>query len=72
MMLPSGNDAAQSLAIHFGLMLLREKYLRLSRLPGSRPEEYKRDRNFDILKIDMHNYCNIDEDYPDLIDSALL
>ena len=71
-MLPSGNDAAQSLAIHFGLMLLRDKYLRLSRQPSSRPEDCKKDRNFDILKIDMQNYCNIDEDYPDLIDSSLL
>ena len=26
MMLPSGNDAAQSLAIHFGLLLLKEQY----------------------------------------------
>ena len=26
MMLPSGNDAAQSLAIHFGLFLLKEEY----------------------------------------------
>ncbi len=26
MMLPSGNDAAQALAIHFGLYIMREKY----------------------------------------------
>ena len=53
-------------------MLLREKYLRLSKLPKEQQEEYKKDRNFDILKIDMYNYCNIDDVYPDLIDSALL
>ena len=71
MMLPSGNDAAQSLAIHFGLVILREKYSRFAKQPGFKQEQIHKDRNFEILKIDMNNYCNIDDDYPDLIDSAL-
>jgi D-alanyl-D-alanine carboxypeptidase len=35
MMLPSGNDAAQSLAIHFGLLLLREEFLALCKAQKS-------------------------------------
>jgi hypothetical protein len=71
MMLPSGNDAAQSLAIHFGLMLIRERYLKIIKDPDYRPEDWRRDRNHDILKVDMNNYCNLDDDNPDLIDNAL-
>lgn len=70
-MLPSGNDAAQSLAIHFGLMLLKERYIRKSKDPFYRHEELKKDRNFEVLKVDLNNYCNLDEDNPDLIDKAL-
>ena len=71
MMLPSGNDAAQSLAIHFGLLLLREDYLRNCKKPFSRTDEYKRERHSEIMKVDMNNYCKLDEDNPDLIDLAL-
>jgi D-alanyl-D-alanine carboxypeptidase (penicillin-binding protein 5/6) len=71
MMLPSGNDAAQSLAIHFGLLLLREKYYIISQDPKIAIEEREHDKNFEILKFDMNQYHLIDERYPDILDAAL-
>jgi D-alanyl-D-alanine carboxypeptidase len=34
MMLPSGNDAAQALAIHFGLLIMREKITAMIKKAG--------------------------------------
>jgi hypothetical protein len=34
-------------------------------------EEFKRERDSYILKVDFKNYCNLDEDNPELIEQAL-
>ena len=34
MMLPSGNDAAQALAIHFGLLIMRERIMAIIKKAG--------------------------------------
>jgi hypothetical protein len=40
--------------VHFGLLLLREKYHLLNQDPRFAIEEKKHDRNFEILKVDMN------------------
>jgi hypothetical protein len=52
-------------------MLLRENFTRMLKDPAYRHDELKKDRRINILKLDMNNYSNLDEDYPDLIDCAL-
>ena len=32
----------------------------------------RKDRNYDILKVDMKNYCSLDDENNDLIENALL
>jgi len=74
MMLPSGNDAAQSLAIHFGLLLLRERF---GNLPTDKKTINQMSKQDDedsiqyILKIDMLDYLIIEEERLDVIEMAL-
>lgn len=56
MMLPSGNDAAQSLAIHFGLIILKDKYK-----TNVNSAIYEHGYPLDLIKrIDSMNYTHLD------------
>jgi len=69
MMLPSGNDAAQALAIHFGLLIMREKITAQIKKAGG--IQYVDIWNADIVRLDMKNYMVIDN-RADIIDCALI
>ena len=65
MMLPSGNDAAQSLAIHFGVFTLKEKFKHLYK--NLEPT----DANVEmILRASLSNFDSL-EDNPDVVIMAL-
>lgn len=66
MMLPSGNDAAQVLAIHFGLLLIREA-LKSTLKKGVEIHKWE----IDVTNLDMSNYVEL-EHKTDIIDYALV
>lgn len=66
MMLPSGNDAAQVLAIHFGLLLIRDAIK--SNFKNS--EEIQK-WEIDVTKLVMSNYIELDTK-ADIIEHALV
>lgn len=69
MMLPSGNDAAQTLGIFFGLFLLKDTYAYIKKSEELRFEEldesFKRSVNT-VLSIDPSTYKEIDSAIVDL------
>ena len=65
MMLPSGNDAAQSLAIHFGVFLLKEKFKQLYKNIDSN------DANVElVLRTSLSNFECLEENQ-DVVSLAL-
>jgi hypothetical protein len=64
MMLPSGNDAAQSLAIHFGIFCLKEEY------KIHKTQEAVDEDKAEILKLTYDNFEGL-EGKPQLINKAL-
>lgn len=74
MMLPSGNDAAQTLALHFGLLLLKERYTLYKRdkqslrapLPDCEMSQIK-----EILRIDLKSYMHLDDNREDIMEQGL-
>ena len=64
-MLPSGNDAAQSLAVHFGLILLKEESKNLHK----NLEGFDQD-TLDIIQISMTDYSALNE-MPHIYNKAL-
>ncbi|TNV84467.1 hypothetical protein FGO68_gene13804 [Halteria grandinella] len=73
MMLPSGNDAAQTLAIHFGFLLARDRHYQLQRDPqqGQGISDHKKSLLLEATKVDMSNYVSLDQGRQELIDLAL-
>lgn len=65
MMLPSGNDAAQSLAIHFGIFLLKEEFKNLHKNLEALDEDV-----IDILKINSESFPSLDQK-PQIVQRAL-
>ena len=68
MMLPSGNDAAQSLGIHFGLLILRAEFLNLCK--ASKSMQVLEKWQADVIKLSMGNYIEL-ENNQEIINAAL-
>ncbi|TNV83654.1 hypothetical protein FGO68_gene7521 [Halteria grandinella] len=69
MMLPSGNDAAQALALHFGLIIIRHEALQELKVKGNNYQVLDK-WQADVLRLNMANYTEIERRY-DIIDNAL-
>ena len=74
MMLPSGNDAAQTLAIHFGYLIMKTRFQKMKANPEFKLTDLNQTEAcsfVDILRMDMNNYVALDERRPELTDLAL-
>jgi D-alanyl-D-alanine carboxypeptidase len=71
MMLPSGNDAAQSLAIHFGLLLLREEFLALCKAQKSTSLGVLDKWQAEVCRLSMANYIAELAERPQTVEAAL-